>query len=912
MLLALSVNAFAQSIVVKGHVTDKATGEDIIGANVFLKGISVGASTDVFGNFEFRADEGEYEIVVSSIGYKDFTQPISVNGALTPLEIAIDPDLVQLDGVVVKAKADKESEEMLLIERKKSSIMYQSVGSDELSKKGVSNVEEGLTKVSGISKVGSKGVFVRGLGDRYNQVTVNGLTVPSTDPDKKVIDMSLFPSSVVENMSVRKTFNAFEYADFAGASIDISTKSYVDEPFFGIKVGTSYNSMTTFKDFKTFPENNNLGFATSSTENPLGISSEGKPDVPGDLTSNPFSNGFNPTTKSAPLNYNIGLSGGYNFDFGSSSLALIGAFGHQNDYKYVEGESRVLNSEGGELNRFDTRDWSLSTLTNAMFSGTYEWNNRNEITYTSMFFNQSDNLTEEREGYVEDYGRDDILYIRNTFIQTQLFTNQLRGSHELDEAGKFNLDWGVGYSVTSRIEPDRKQLAYQGYEQGVETVSFLTNSKADNHRFWGEMTDNEFSTNVGFTYEYGQLNEDTPKSKIYWGYQNKLKSRNVENYQYNVDFLTTGNRVDPNNPDAFFTDANYGEKYRYIRGIDVAQHKFEVEQNVHAGYLAYDYNVSERLMINAGARFESSMQRVFYRTLQESWDDPYRKTQYKSMDLLPSLNVKYSVNDNTNLRLAASKTLTRPGFLELVPFMRVNTDGSTLIGNDRLLNSQNYNLDLKYELFPNAGELIAVSAYGKYLQDPIEQIVKPQGGAQLFTFTNTNSAVVAGAELEVNLDLVNWMNAAWVEGFNVGFNATFLYSQIDLGDGEEVANMTNSKRALQGASPYIINASLGYETDVTGNWTSNVSVVYNVFGDRIFSVGSEGVGDVYENGFSTLDLVWNNSISEHWNVSLKAQNLLNPEITRTQEDFNNPAVGTQEVSNIKYGVSGSLSVAYKF
>ncbi|GJM62305.1 TonB-dependent receptor [Persicobacter diffluens] len=903
-----SVAAFAQSGTIKGAVKDKTTGEEIIGANVLITGTTSGAATDVFGNFEFKAAAGERSITVSYIGYKDWTGTVTVAaGSTSALNVNLDPDLVELEGVVIKSKAERSGSEVLLLEQKKAATMVENIGVKEMAVKGVSNVEDGLTKMSGIAKVGSKGVYVRGLGDRYNSATLNGLPVPATNPDMKMIPLSIFPTDVVEAISVSKTFNASQYGDFGGATIDIGTKTYPEEAFLSVGVGASGNSIVTGKDFKTFQDGQfeRLGFSGNGRENTVN-----QRNVPSsrETGGDPFKTGFTPTTIQAPVGFDFNIRGGNKFDVGSEGqIGFIASVAHENDFEYRGGSRRNLNAQAVELNNFQRDEYNYATLTTALLGVNYQLNPRHDFTYNLLFANTSDNTTSELFGYVQDVAANDILIRRNTYVQSRLLTNQLLGEHLLNDNETLTLDWGVSYSTTNRVEPDRRQNSFR-----VDSQKLLQLNASQNHRFWSDMDEHEIAAKTGLLWKHGAMADDEAKGTVAFGYQGKFKGRQMQNYQYNIRASGDGlnQNVDPENPNEFFSDENYLKgNYTYSNGIDVAQHEFEADMNVHGLYGSYDYNINERLKALIGVRFENGLQEVRFRNLRNSYDDPYQISQYKTNDILPSLSLKYAVNDKSNLRFAFSKTLTRPGMREIIPFQYQDVDGNLFEGNRDLQNSTNYNLDLKWEIFPNAGELFSVSLFGKKIYDAIELTQVAQGGGNLFTYTNTEGANIGGAEVEFNKNLENVLGDAF-QGISIGLNATYMYSEIVLKEGDPKSEiLTNKSRQLQGASPYLVNANLAYNKEF-GAWSTTFSGVFNMFGDRVFSAGQQGAGDIYEKAVPKLDFVWKNTFSDKWSVDLKVKNILNPEIERYQKEFSDTAIQDQTVDSFYEGVSFSVGVSY--
>ncbi|MEH0157215.1 TonB-dependent receptor [Limibacter armeniacum] len=913
--LLFSLTAMAQKGIVKGTVKDAETGEEIIGASVMLGGTTTGANTNVFGEFEFSATPGTYELVSSYVGYQKFAKSITVTeGQTTNIQVLLSIDAQELMEVEVVGKANKEAAEALMVERQNADVMIQSIGAQEMSAKGISNVEGAMTKVTGISKVGSKGLFVRGLGDRYNNALLNGLPVPATNPDKKMIDLSIFPSDLVKNLNVNKTFSPNLYGDFAGATVNIMTKDYSEEPFFKIGVGAGMNSLATGLYFRHYSDGDNeyAGFSGYGRKQSTVVkaNTEGQ-DV--------MSTSWDSKTKNAPLNQNFNVSGGNYFDVGEEGgFGFIASVAYDNDYEYRDGVYRNYQAQGRARVNYDATSFRYNTTTSGLLNFYYKINNRHSFNFNNIYVNESQNRLDEYFGNNAEY--ENLYSFRNTYTQNKLQVHQLLGDHSFMENDKLKVNWGVSYARTTALEPDRKQLIFDmGQGKSYNEINwgdgrlYTDESVADNHRFWSEMDENAYAANLEAELGLGEYNGDTEsyRSTLKLGYQGNIKEREFNYDQINIRRASGNadgiNVLQPNEDLNSYLSAGSLVYEPY----NIADTYFDARQDVHAAFVGYGYEViPSKLKVNAGVRAEIGEQSVNYRTREDGLNDPYRNETYNSTEILPSLSAKYSINDASNVRFAASKTITRPGMRELSPFeYQEAAGGASVIGNPALINSENYNVDLKYEIFPNRGELISVGVFGKQIQDPIERIAIASS-SQLYTFENVGSATVAGVEVEFNKRLSNLFqsNREVLTRTKVGINATYMYSEIDLSG--TTTTMTNTTREMQGASPFLINADLGYEADLMdGNVFSNFALTYSIFGDRIFAAGVQGAGDIYERSYGTLNFIWKNKIKDRLSVDFSVKNILNPEVTREQE-FTDGEV--KVVNAYQYGINGGVSISYTF
>ncbi|MBB3698164.1 TonB-dependent receptor [Flammeovirga yaeyamensis] len=913
IILLTTAATFAQKGIVKGTVKDADTGEEVIGASVSLEGTTTGASSDVFGNFQFTAPAGTYNVIASFIGYKKTTQEITVvEGQETVLNLTLAIDAQELEAVEIVGKANTESAGALMVERQKADVMIQAIGAEEMSVKGISDVEDAVTNVTGITKVESKGLFVRGLGDRYNNATVNGLVVPSTDPGKKVIDLGLFSSDIVRNIDINKTFNPALYGDFAGATVDVVTKDYPEEGFFNVGLSGAYNTQATGQEFRTFQDGDSefLGFSGNGRALPAEMNDRQVPDA--------YNNSYTPSTINAMPNIGVKLSGGnlYEFDNGMA-LGFIAAGSFDNKYNIYEGVKNTYRAEGSTINAYDSKEYEYSTKTTAMGNLFFKINDKNSVSFNNFFINQSSNSNLELFGKHEELGRTEPVFrTRNTYEQSTVNIHQLVGDHKFGVNDRLKLTWGGGYSKSNAQEPDRRQITYRDLDYDAEgdiaSGRLFANAPDDSHRFWSDMNEDTYSFKLATSYGFGEYNDnnDTYRHNISVGYNSFFKQRDFEWWMSTLSIVGRAPRLDINDPQSGLNDAfeDGSVEYKPIVRYDT---KFSATQNVNAFYADYGFDiVPSKLKMNVGARYEKGYQEVVYK--QENTTDPNAPDIINTKEtdnILPSLGLKYTVNEKSNVRFAASQTLIRPLMSELIPFRFTYANGQKIVGNPDLESSQVTNIDLKYEIFPNSGELFSVGVFGKKIENSIELVTKASAITE-FEYVNAGESFVAGIEVEVNKRLSNvFQNGGdWLNRSTVGANLTLLTSETDLSNAEGL--FTNKKRAMFGASPYMINIDASHEANLfSDNVTSIFTVTYNTFGDRLAAAGAQGAGDIYERSYGTLNFIWKNRIGEKMGLNLTMKNLLNPDITLEQE-FTNGTTGV--VETYKRGVEAKISFTYSF
>lgn len=942
LILGLAPAALmAQKGQIKGKVLEFISDDNkapIPFANVFIQGTTTGTTTDFDGNYSLLVSPGKYNVIVSFVGLLPDTSVVEVRDNMTsPHEVVLFKNSQVLKEFKVVAKQDRASENFLLMEQKEAATITQSIGAKELSEKGASDVAEGLTKVTGISKSSNKSLFMRGLGDRYNNALLNGLPIPSPNPDLKVIPLDIFPTAVVSNLAIDKTFTPDLFGDFAGGTVTITTKDYPEERIFQVSLGSSFNTITTFRPFQRAQGGtlDALGYDDGTRRLPSEIESQRIYNAQGDAQEIPFEAPLSNKTITAmpPVSVSV-LAGNYYKLQNDREFGYLLSIGHSNGYQFREGDYVVPDNTGTRpLRWYEFDKFNYTTNSSVLGTAYYRLNDRQSFKINTLFVHDSDDEVAEYEGVVPDWDRGTYLYtIRNTYRENFLFSNQLLGTHKLDENNTYVLKWGASYSMANNIEPDRKQLLYKATDASRSSYVIEGLNASDNHRFFSDLNETESAARVDFDYNFkkktNEEGKETILGKLSFGAQAKYKFRDFtwRQLNMNVDALETqqrqnGTTVELRNPEEYYNEENHELGLYYYREQIDPSRTYQMDIPVISGFATFQYALSPQLQVIAGLRSEWSSQNITYKKLGDLFAGPFRTIQYDTLVFLPSLNLKYQLNEKSNLRFAASQTLSRPGLKELAPFQYQDVFGGNLNeGNPNLKNGINYNVDLKYEIFPNQGELFTFTVFGKYLDDPIERAQIPSSGV-LYSYFNMGSAYVAGAELEYKKNLGRLLGnnpqkeeeKKLVDRIDIGFNASYLYSEITLGQGGSLETdkgtilATNTSRQMYGASPYLINADVSYNfklKEIESAWTLS----FNTFGKRIYAAGTLGAGDVYELPINTLNLVVRNKINERLNINVSAKNLLNP-LVRIEQEF--PISDSKlMLSEFRYGQTISFSLTY--
>lgn len=884
LLLTLSATtALVQAENIKGTVVDKTTKEPLIGATIQVAGTTMGTITDFDGKFELPELENKaYTLIISYVSYQ--TQEIQVDATKPQsLEVTLSSDDKQLNEVTVVARKNLEGEKALLLERKKASVAVENIGSKEMSIKGISNVEEGVKKITGISIASAGQLIVRGLGDRYSTTTLNGLPIASPNPDNKLIPLDLFPTSTVKNITVSKVYEANTFADYSGAHIDISTKESTGGDFFniGFNMGGQFN--TLLQDFYTMDR------AQSLFKNP-GIDSRfinmEKTDFETAVKNeNPFNTTFDVKNRISLPNFSGNIAGGKDWEVGGQTLSLLASFTASNGEQTTrDAFFRTLEAGGSTLDRFNYDSYAQELKLGALANLSYTLRTADHIGYTFFYSRNIVDTYMRREGI--DYEDHNLIGNNNTTHIYSLQNHQINGHHEFGK--QWELNWSGSYSKTGSNEPDRRQLMFE--KDGDELKLFKLN-RQETMRYFGALNEEEWVGDIRSIYHFDE------KNFLRFGavYKDKQRDFNSTRFYYNLS------KLNPEITDTYITSNFMG--YDNVQNGTIVinrdqqpKDQYEAGHTIYAAFAETEYYPMDNFLLNIGLRYERSEQWVNYATD----GGQAKRNELNTNDLFPAVNMKYTLDPSNSLRLSVSRTVTRPSFIEMAPFLYQESYGSSQIrGNADLKNGYNYNLDLRYEFFDsnNVNNMIALTGYGKILQDPIERTQTLSGGAAVHSFQNASTGVAAGLEIELRRELTR--------DIRVGVNGSFMYTNVKL--PEDGGAYTNAQRALQGASPYLVNADISYTPTIRNEKPLTATLLYNLQGPRIHAVGISGLGDEKQLPVHTLDFVASYQLNNHFSLKLEVTDLLNQDIVFKQETKNGDNL---EVERFKRGTGFEIGFSY--
>ncbi len=932
--LLVSFLSLAQTTgTISGVLKDKnANNQALAFANIVLKNTSISANSDIDGKYLIKVAPGDYTIVFSFIGYENVEVPVTVvTGQTVTINKTIGSGNYTLQDVVVKSSnVNREKETAILLDQKKSIEIKQSIGAQEMSRKGISNVESGLTKITGISKVDGRGLFVRGLEDHYNNLLINDLQAPSNSPFKKIVPLDLFPTDIVGVLNVYKTFNPNISGDFAGATINIETaqpKTAITKLSIGYGYTTNNNGETFLISEDANTTQGFLGLIGKDRKLPetFGTKPSAKVQSANEYVDSSKYNSWNVDESSSPINSNISFLHGDKLKLtNGKSFNYILSLNADNKYQIQKGVDRTFNvSLGNYDNNNLTTKYNYTTSLSGLASFKFK-SKRFGIGLNTFLLKSTSSIIQDQLGFTNSLAGKDILLRVNQFEESRYWNSQLLANYDLTENGNHSIKGGFSAVKTSYGQPDRKFITGEQLPNNLIKSTVGGNNLI--RQFLDVSGDRFFSGMLEYTLKFKEK-ENGKSNKISLGY-NGFSNEEISSYRFifgkaitNISYLANPNKLNAN----IENDVNNG--LLVFQEQSNGDYKSKLYQNINSGYVNAFFNFGKKIEFNGGIRAENSLREIKYKGTFDPFDAKFEKFKTLKLDILPSLNFKYILNDKNNLRFAGSKTITRPTSIQILPIEYVNPDGIIEQGNLRLAetknlpdgqqesikNSDNINIDFKYELFPNNKEMFAVGVFAKQITNPIERILiqSASSGGQIITYDNSKQAQIFGAEFEFLLQLSRI--TPMLNNFSIGFNTSLMKTEVTVDKiNNEIEN--SDKRALQGASNWLINSDIKYDFKFNKEMTNSISIVYGVAGEKIYAVGTNGLDHIYEKPFHKLDFVWSSKLSKNIDAKLAIDNILNPSFKRVLGDNSTAKIFESDltVREFKKGTGISLNVSYTF
>lgn len=921
----ISLQAHGQEGILTGTVLDADNKEALIGATVSVEGLEIGCFTDFDGNYVLRGiPEGKHTIVISYIGYNSLTiTEVEIKaGEKTQLDFALVTGGIMVEEITVVDYRQTNTVEAVLLEIKQAKQVVSGVSSQQIAKSQDNNAAQIMQRIPGVTIIDNRFVMVRGLSERYNNVMINNVIAPSTEVDKRTFSFDLISSSALDRLLIYKSGSADLPGDFAGGVMKLFTVDHAGDNFLKVSLGAGYRVGTTggaywqsqgsSTDWMGFDNGFRKLPSTFPTTKALKESARNA-DMRRDAA-HTLPNNFVANKSMAAPDYGLGLSFGRNMKLFGKQLSTINSLNYSCNYQtYTRDFNRYFEWEDRtnpilQRFRYDDHVYEKQNRISVLSNWKLRLSDRSYITFRNLYNQIGENETILRRG--NDFIQrpdDDLQNYLLGYRSRSIYTGQLEGNHE--RSATSHIRWTVGGSFLNEDEPDLRR--FRTYRRKDATDANFTmqlppsSNLFETGRYYGSLM--EYSANHGldYTWKFQGIN-DKPfnlKTGYYLDYRARDFQSRYISYLYPGFFdPAIGEELSQLPLDDIFSNDNIKTKDGFVieegtRPVD----SYQAGNALGAAYVATDLPMG-RFDISTGVRGEYNIQ------MMDSENDFRSINVYNPiLSILPFLNTGYSVSDKSVVRFAYSRTVNRPEFRELAPFLFYDYKlEAGKFGNPDLKTATIDNIDLRYEIYMRPGETFNIGGFYKYFNSPIENRTIITTEQPSFTFINANFAQNYGVEIEFRKSLSGLTKSGILDRFSVNANASVIWSEVDLG---KQASAQQQIRPLQGQSPYIVNLALYYDDPNAG---FSGSVVYNIFGDRIFSVGDVLFPTIYELSRNSLDLTLTKRVGKRTTYKLGIQNLLDAPYRFFQDSNRDDKIGKQDhaIFTFRRGQMISLSASF--
>ncbi len=884
---------------VKGVITDSETGETLIGATVLLQGTTIGAITDIDGNFLISdVPSGTYNLVVSYVSYQQQIIRIEAGrSGTTELSIALVPSAVEVDAVKITATRRNDTEMALISNMRVGTVVASGISKQQISRSQDKDASEVISRVPGVTVRDGRFINVRGLDERYNVVTLNGVAAPSSESDRRAFSFDMLPSSLIDNLVLLKTPSPEIPADFAGAMVQIQTKSTVDANSLNVSYSTGYRYNTTFNDFYSYKGGKTdwLGFDNGARTLPEGFPSTQEfrelADAPDEADKaritelgRAFSKTWSPEKRKSLPDQSLSLTMNRKFIIGKVSVGNVTSVGYSTGDQLREVFRAGYQAYNIEIDRPDTGYYfnddiySTKTKLNGLFNWLFVFGNNQKIEFRNFFNQYSDKQTILRVGR-DNYGGIDKAGTELGFQSRSIYSGQLGGNFNFRQSDS-ELDLTIGYSYTNKKQPDIRRIEMNKDDYtGIYSLSFNFNADPkmigrlhlNNH-------ENIYFAATNYTHKF-KLGSITPAIKTGFLAEQKFREFNARNIGFAMGNVLTFNWSLAYQPiDSVFQDKNIN----FNDGLKIdestnATDSYSASNKLYAGYVGLDFPLN-KLRIYGGVRVEKNTQ------ILEGFDDNNMAYTVNNdfADFFPSLNLTYNINQKSLMRFAWGRTINRPEFREISLQAYYDfEEKATIYGNPALKNAYIQNADIRYEFFPSNGDVITFGGFYKHFRNPVEAHLTEAGSGRNYTYDNADEASSYGLEIDLRKSFSGLKDSEsplrMLRNLVAVFNLALVKSELH----SDEPNAREKVRQMQGQSPYIINTGLFYDNPEKGLM---LSVLYNVIGPRLMFVGDIDEPHIIQMPRHLIDITLSKKMGKHVTLKAGVKDLFNQPVELRQNE----------------------------
>jgi len=867
----------------QGVVTDSKSNEPVADARVFIRGVNSELKTDEKGMFSVQLPVGSYAISVIHSKYTSSTLEALVveKDKVTNVTASLLPSAVELEGMSVVAVKITGGVAALVEEKRESQKLVEIIGAEQMSKSGDSDAASALKRVSGITVVDGKFIYVRGMGERYSNTLIDGLGLPSPIIERRVVPLDLFPADIIESLVVQKSSTADKPGEFGGGLVEIRTKGIPEKRILSFGMSSTYNSESTFKD--------GLSHFGGDTDF-LGID-DGARDLPSEL------GGYRSDTLTeqgvdairpywTPENTTIYPSGAGSLSYGDRfgdkiPLGIYTSLSYSNSTKNKDANVVRYQGSTGALTPTSVYD-KFETTNNIELGGMLVLgtviDEKHELQFNSLVLRTTDKKSSKDSGelWLSESGEVGDRY-GISWVEQQVTNFALHGKHKFNQE-KTNFRWDTSTSEATRDQPDYRFYELHNNAGVLELNNRFTDAFYSPNKLTDEVEDIFMA--VDHTFE---LNKNKLKVETGLASTSKKREYSVRNIDFNpgqdteaypLDLLFI-EEVDATTNNLITTSTTSANVLQAVQ----TRNFYNAEQDTSALYLMFDYAHQKEFDVNIGVRYEKNESKI------EGKDVGAAITgKIENSDVLPSFNFKYKGLSRHQFRVGYSKTLNRPSFNEISRISLQTFKGEPFYsGFEGIKQAEISNYDLRWEHFLQSGssDLIAVSPFYKTIDSPIIAAELSTTDTIKYSYGNVNSATLYGVEVDYRQSLSFLMNA-WSD-FYWTLNLTLVESEIDTANLNFSTTSLSLRdgEALTGQAPIVFNCSVGYDNPDSG---LNFALLYNYVGERIVALGKGNEPNTDLSPTHQVDFVVGTKIKDKYSLKFKVQNILNDKYKLTRDD----------------------------
>jgi len=918
VMCAVTAAINGQTGTIEGIVKDLSSGSALPGATVIIEGTTTGTTTDADGRFRIiNLKPGSYNLKITYVSYLPETiEKVRVEQNKTAqVEVVLKENTVNLSDVTVTAVRKTNTELSMISDIKTNAFVTIGISGQQISKTLDKDASEVVKRVPGITIQDDRFIIVRGLSERYNNVWLNNAATPSAEADVRAFSFDIIPSSMIENIMIIKSPAAELPVDFSGGFVKITTRNMPENNNIIFSYSTAFNEGSTFRKFYKYDGSSTdiLGFDDGIRALPEGMPAHlneyeaaTNPAVRERITTigRSMNKIWLPYEKMALPDQKILL--GINRKFGQGKFQAGNTtaiswswsdnidFIESNDYTIYD----YVNDQPLYLNQFNDKRYTNSARVSIMNNWAF-LAGRSRFEIRNLFNQAGYTRTIERTGR-EWYNDGRYIFLEELrYLSRSIYTGQIAGSHSLNNSGSSKIEWIAGYSYAGKNEPDTKRYRYIRNPQDTTKYILLFSDNADLSsvsRMWIKLNENTLTGSINLTLSPEVFNGRKAEIKTGVYFESKSRSFRARNFGYAKGSLNSGFSQTSLPITEIFRDENInltdGIKLVEMTALSDSYTASNLQM---AAYASARIPITSRLNLYSGVRIERNKQTL---SSYKQGSTVRVDVDRDSVNIFPSVNLTYNFSEKSLVRAAYGMTINRPEFREIAPFYYVDFElNAGIYGEPEIRQAYIHNFDIRYELYPENGEMFSIGIFYKDFLNPIEQVILGNSPTQ-YSFRNVKSAYSAGIEAELRKSLAF---IPGMEDFNLILNGSLIKSRVHFEEGSLYRN-----RPLEGQSPYIVNTGLFYQNNQKGLM---MSLLYNVIGKRITAVGRpspnqwEDIPDIYEMPRNVIDLTFSKTLGNRIEIKGGIKDILNQPVrfvqnVNTTVDMNVYARGAD--TGIKY------------